>query len=319
VLRLRLGISSCLLGNTVRYDGGHKRDRFLADELAQFVEWVPVCPEVEAGLGIPRPALRLVRDGARIRVRETASGEDHTRALERASAARVRALRGLELDGYVLKKGSPSCGLARIKVWPSHDAPAMPSADGRGVFARMLCDALPNLPIEDEGRLQDPRLRESFLERIFAHARLRALFSGRWTAGQVVAFHTAHKLQVMAHSNVAYRALGRRVAAVKSAARAEFRDTYTRELLSALAAPATLGRNTNVLQHAAGHLKNAIDGASRQELADLIHDYQQGLVPLIAPITLLAHHVRRCGIAYLAGQTFLFERTRAAGYRLPAL
>jgi len=299
---LRLGISSCLLGEAVRYDGGHKRSRFATDLLGPLVSWVPVCPELEAGLGVPRPAMRLLRDGDAVKLVEIASGVDHTRRLERYAAARVRALRALELCGYILKKDSPSCGMTRVKVYGE---PGMARRDGRGIFAAALLEAFPHLPVEDEGRLNDARLRENFIERVFAYRRLRQLFRGRWTNGQVVAFHTGHKLQLMAHSTEAYRELGRLVAEVKRRSRPAFRDAYARGFMAALAKLATPGRNANVLQHAAGHLKQRLDPAARRELADLIHDYRRGLLPLVVPVTLLRHHVRSHGVDYLEGQSFL--------------
>jgi uncharacterized protein YbgA (DUF1722 family)/uncharacterized protein YbbK (DUF523 family) len=302
---LRVGVSSCLLGREVRFDGGHKRSRFLTDLLGEFVEWVPVCPEVEVGMGTPRPALRLVREGkgdeSRVRMVEIASGHDHTRRMETFASRRVNALRRLELSGYVLKKDSPSCGMTRVKVYGG----AMPKRDGRGLYAAALMAAYPNLPVEDEGRLNDPGLRENFIERVFAYRRLRELFRGRWTNGQVVAFHTAHKLQLMGHSTPAYRELGRQVADLARAPRDEFRERYESGFMAALTRPATRGKNANVLQHAAGHLKKLLDSASRTELAELIHDYRKGLVPLVVPLTLIAHHVRHHDVEYLRGQIFL--------------
>lgn len=304
---IRLGISSCLLGNEVRFDGGHKRDRFVTDLLGTFVEWVPVCPEVEVGMGTPRPALRLLREGGDVRMVEIQSGRDHTRAMERYSAQRVRALRGLELCGYILKKDSPSCGMTRVKVY---EEKGMPTRQGRGLYASALMEAYPNLPVEDEGRLNDAKLRENFIERVFAYRRLGDLFRGRWTRDRVIAFHTAHKLQLLAHSPAIYRELGRLVATLKQTPRAVFRESYERGFTDALAHVASRGRNANVLQHAAGHLKNSLDSASRGELAELIHDYRKGLVPLIVPVTLIGHHVRRHEIDYLNGQVFLEPRPK---------
>jgi uncharacterized protein YbgA (DUF1722 family)/uncharacterized protein YbbK (DUF523 family) len=274
----------------------------VTDLLGRFVEWVPVCPEVEVGMDIPRPALRLVGEGDSVRMVEIKSGRDHTRAMERYSARRVRALRGLELCGYILKKDSPSCGMTRVKVYGEK---GMPRRDGRGLYASTLMEAYPNLPVEDEGRLNDPKLRENFIERVFAYQRLSQLFRGRWTRGQVVAFHTAHKLQLMAHSTVAYRELGRLVATLKKTPRAVFRKQYESGFMEALSQLATRGRNANVLQHAAGHVKKKLDSASRGELADLIHDYRKGLVPLVVPLTLVGHHVRCQDVDYLKGQVFL--------------
>lgn len=300
--KLRLGVSSCLLGESVRYDAGHKHNRFLTDGLGAFVEWVSVCPEVEAGLGVPRPSMQLRRQGEELRLLEPRSEVDHTDRMRRYSDTRVRGLRKLELSGYVLKKDSPSCGAFRVKAYTAK-GPAR--RDARGLFAEALMAALPNLPVEEEGRLQDAPLRENFIERVFAYDRLRALFGSRWTAGRVVAFHTAHKLQIMAHSPVAYRELGRLVAAVRATPRNEFRRAYEDGFMSALAKRATPGRNANVLQHAAGYFRKQVDSATRTELAELIHDYRTGLVPLIVPITLIAHHARVQEVDYLRGQTYL--------------
>ena len=194
---VRIGISSCLLGNEVRFDGGHKRDRFLTDVLGPFVEWVTVCPEVEVGMGIPRETVRLERDGDDVRMLAPKSGKDHTRAMRDFAKKRVRALSKLDLAGYVLKKDSPSCGMERVRIYAEN---GMPDRKGRGLFAEALLEALPNLPVEEEGRLKDPVLRENWIERVFAYWRLRHLFSGGFGRGDVVRFHTAHKLQVMAHS-----------------------------------------------------------------------------------------------------------------------
>ncbi len=299
---IRLGVSSCLLGQEVRFDGGHKRDRFITDLLGRFVEWVPVCPEVEVGMGTPRPALRLVGGGDGVRMLEIKSGLDHTVAMERFSVQRVRALRSLDLCGYILKKDSPSCGMTRVKIYATE---GMPRREGRGLYASALMDAFPKLPIEDEGRLNDAALRENFIERVFAYRRLSDLFRERWTRGQVVAFHTAHKLQLMAHSTVAYRELGRLVATLKGKPRAAFRTEYESGFMGALEQIASRGRNANVLHHAAGHLKKRLDSATRTELAELIADYRKGLVPLVVPVTLIGHHVRRNDIDTLNGQLFL--------------
>jgi uncharacterized protein YbgA (DUF1722 family)/uncharacterized protein YbbK (DUF523 family) len=299
---IRLGVSSCLLGNAVRYDGGHKRDGFVTDLLGSFVEWVPVCPELEVGMGVPRPALRLARDGAALRLVEIASGRDHTRPMQRYAAQRVRALRAADLCGYVLKRGSPSCGKERVNVYGDRRTP---KRDGQGLYASTLVEAYPKLPIEDEGRLNDPQLRENFIERVFAYRRLRSLFRGRWTNGQVAAFHTAHELQLMAHAPAAYGELGRLVTSLKRLPRAAVRERYEAGFMGTLARPASRGRNASVLQHAAGHLKQKLDSDSRAELADRIHEYRRGLVPLLVPVTLLRHHARRHEVDTLKRQVFL--------------
>ena len=304
---LRIGISACLLGHEVRFDGGHKRDRFLTDTFGRFVEWVSVCPEVEAGFGTPREAMRLVDDAGRLRLVTVKTGVDLTGRMERFARQRVRAAGGEDLSGYVLKKDSPSCGVERVKVYDQH---AVPSRSGQGLFAAALCARYPHLPVEEEGRLSDPRLRDNFVERVFAYRRLRGLFAGRWTVGSLVRFHTAHKLTLMAHSVTAYRELGRLVAAAKTAKRSDLQDDYTRGFMTALAAIATPRRHTNVLQHMAGYFKKALDEGGKAELQATIEEYRTGLVPLIVPLTLLRHHVRHHDVAYLAGQTYLEPHPR---------
>jgi uncharacterized protein YbgA (DUF1722 family)/uncharacterized protein YbbK (DUF523 family) len=304
---IRVGISSCLLGREVRFDGGHKRDRFLTDVLGPFVEFVPVCPEVELGMGIPRESVRLVRTTEGVRMRGNQSGADHTDAMRRFAARRVRQLERLDLCGYVLKKDSPSCGMERVRVY-SEQGPA--TREGRGLFAEALLAACPELPVEEEGRLNDPVLRENWIERLFAYRRLRDLFAGRWTLGQLVAFHTAHKLQVLAHAPRDYAELGRLVAEGKRLEREAVRDRYARGFMAALAKHATPRRNVNALHHMLGHFRRQLDAAAKQELLGLIEDYRRGLVPLVVPLTLVRHYVTRFDVAYLRGQHYLEPHPR---------
>jgi uncharacterized protein YbgA (DUF1722 family)/uncharacterized protein YbbK (DUF523 family) len=310
---IRLGISSCLLGAEVRYDGGHKRDTFLVGTLGRFVEWVPICPEVEVGMGTPREPIRLVRAGEAIRLLGSRSGDDWTERMERFARARVEKLVPLGLSGYVLKKDSPSCGMTRVKVFPS--APGVSERTGTGLFAAALMARCPSLPVEEDGRLLDPRLRENFVERVFAYHRLQATFARRWTVGDLVRFHTAHKLVLLAHEPTAYTALGRLVASASSAPRAEVRASYERGFMAALAKVATPGRHANVLQHMAGYFKKDLDEDSRAELQQLIDDHRRGLVPLVVPITLVRHHVRRLGVSYLAGQVYLSPHPKELALR----
>ncbi len=299
---IRIGISACLLGEPVRYDGGHKRDSFLVDVLGKFVTFVPVCPEVEVGMGTPRETLRLVRraDGLHMIAKE--SGADHTRAMREYAERRVASLETLDLAGYVLKKDSPSCGMERVKVY---DANSVASKSGQGLFAEALLRRCPLLPVEEEGRLQDARLRENFLERVFAFHRLRRFFASRWQMGDLVAFHTAEKFLLLAHDPPAYQALGRLVAGAKRAARSPLATAYQEAFMTALKKIATARRHTNVLEHLAGFFKVQLSKDEKQELAGLIHDYRQGLVPLLVPLTLLRHYVRRHDVPYLKGQTYL--------------
>jgi uncharacterized protein YbgA (DUF1722 family)/uncharacterized protein YbbK (DUF523 family) len=306
--RPRIGISACLLGEEVRFDGGHKRDPFLTDVLAPHVEWVRVCPEVEVGMGTPRETLRLVREGdGLIRMLTTRTAIDWTPRMRRWSAARVEQMAGEDLSGYVLKKDSPSCGMERVKIYGGS---GMPQRTGRGVFAEALLARFPNLPVEEEGRLADPRLRENFIERVFAYWRLRRFFGARWTTGGLVAFHTAHKMALLAHSTTAYTTLGRLVAGAAGTPRAWLRDECEAGFMTALAGMATPRRHANVLMHMAGHLKTKLDAPSKQELLSTIDEYRRGLVPLVVPLTLLRHYVRVHQVAYLAGQTYLEPHPR---------
>jgi uncharacterized protein YbgA (DUF1722 family)/uncharacterized protein YbbK (DUF523 family) len=299
---IRLGISSCLLGEKVRFDGGHKRDSFLVDTLGAFVEWVPVCPEVELGLGTPREALRLVRRDGEVRMVNTRSGRDISTPMRDYASGRAEALAPERLAGYVLKKDSPSCGMERVKIYVEG---AMAEKQGRGLFAQALLDRFPQLPVEEEGRLSDPRLRDNFVERVFAFVRLRALFESRWTVGDLVRFHTAHKMALLAHDRVVYDELGRLVAGAKQGDRAAVSSRYRERFMTALASLATTRKHTNVLQHMLGHFKTSLDADSRDELRSSIEDYRAGLVPLVVPLTLFKHHVRRCGVTYLADQVYL--------------
>ena len=302
---IRIGVSSCLLGEEVRFDGGHKHNDFLTETLGRFVEFVPVCPEMEIGLGVPRESIRLVRGpnhAEAVRLVGNKTGLDHTDKMHAYAQRRTAALGREELSGYVLKKDSPSCGMERVRVYgPS----GMATRDGAGLFASALMRRYPSLPVEEEGRLNDPHLRENFVERVFAYRRLRSFFSARWTLGGLVQFHTAHKLVLMAHSPKAYGELGRFVANARRLAHDQVRDDYQLAFMDALKKVATTARHTNVLHHMLGYLREHLDATARAELVTLIDDYHRGLVPLIVPITLFRHYVREFGIDYLRGQVYL--------------
>lgn len=230
------------------------------------------------------------------------TGTDHTDGMQAFARRRLLELENEDLCGYILKKGSPSCGMERVRVYDDHGVPAK---SGRGLFAEVLLDHFPNLPVEEEGRLYDPHLRENFIERVFAYRRLRTLFAGRWKLGELVAFHTAHKLLLMAHSPRAYANLGPLVAGGKALPRSELRSRYEAGFMAVLAEMATTRRQTNVLQHIAGYLRPHLDETSRGELLALIEDYRRGLVPLVVPMTLIRYFLRRFPIPYLRGQVYL--------------
>jgi uncharacterized protein YbgA (DUF1722 family)/uncharacterized protein YbbK (DUF523 family) len=301
--RLRLGVSACLLGRKVRYDGQHKRDDFVVDVLGAFVEWIAVCPEQEIGLGVPREPIRLVGRTAAPRLVGERSRADHTEVMAGFARERVAALEALDLAGYVTKKDSPSCGMARVRVYAEKGG--APRRDGVGAFARVLMERMPLLPVEEEGRLRDPALRESFIEAVFGYARWKAALAEGMRRGDLVRFHTAHKLSLLAHSPSAYRALGKVVGSLAKGSIARDVEAYGRGFMAALRVPATRGRHTNVLQHMLGYFRDVLPPGDRSELEEVVSDYARGLVPLVVPQTLFRHHVRVHGIAWLAGQTYL--------------
>ena len=289
--KLRLGVSACLLGQEVRFDGGHKHMPFLTRILGDFVEWVPVCPEVEMGMSIPRETIRLVGTPENPRLIAPKSGTDHTEAMQTWSQKRLKELGALDLDGYVLKKDSPSCGLFRVRVYDLQTD--MPHRDGRGLFAQILIDSLPLLPVEEEGRLNDLPLRENFIERIFAWYRWKKVLAENPTPGSLVAFHTAMKMSLLAHSPRHYREMGQLVAQAGARPWAELVAHYAPLLMAGLQVLPTPGKHVNVLMHLMGFVKDALTPADKAELLDIFESYRQRLVPLIVPITLLKHHLKR--------------------------
>lgn len=304
---IKVAVSSCLLGLEVRYDGGHKRDAFVADTLAEHFELVPVCPEVGIGLGTPREPIRLEGEVAAPRLVSLEGRVDLTARMQRWAARKTAGLVRQDPSGYVFKQDSPSCGLFRVRVYSGEGSPAY---GGRGAFARVLTAALPLLPVEEEGRLRDPRRRESFVERVFAYRRVNDLFAGRWKLGDLVAFHAREQLLLLAHDTERYRELGRVVARAQGVGRAELAARYREGFMRALEVPATPRQHVNVLQHMAGYFKRALDAADRAELQEAITEYRRGLTPLVVPLTLLRHHLRRHPVPYLGAQSYLDPHPR---------
>jgi len=300
--KIRLGISSCLLGNLVRYDGGHQHDRYLTDIFGPYVEYIAVCPEVECGLGIPRETLRLVGSPEAPRLVTTKSGIDHTERMRSWAVEHLQRLAQEDLDGFIFKKGSPSSGMERVKVYTDQ---GMPRKIGAGIFARTFMERFPSLPVEEDGRLYDPGLRENFFERIFAHRRWRQLLAGSPDIGDLVTFHTTHKLLILAHSETIYREMGRLVAGAKNLEREELFRTYERLLMEALKRQSTLKKHTNVLMHMLGYFKKRLTADEKSEILEIIEQFKMGYLPLIVPVTLLNHYVRKYGEEYLVGQFYL--------------
>ncbi len=304
-VRPRIGVSACLLGEEVRYNGGHSRCRFLTAELDGLVDWTPLCPEVELGLGVPRRPVRLLSDG---RLVDRDGPADHSAAVVELADRVLPRLAGL--DGFVVKSRSPSCGLFGVPRYssglPEERSDGQPvDRRGRGAFTAALVAAYPRLPVEEDGRLNDPLLREHFVERVFAHARLREFLSGPWRPRDLVAFHSRHKLQILAHDPVLYRELGRIVARAGTAPREELARDYLRGFQLALAVRPARGRQVNALQHVLGPLGARLSRARRRDLADSIEDFRVGRSPLSVPIALLRHDARAEEASYLTDQTFL--------------
>jgi uncharacterized protein YbgA (DUF1722 family)/uncharacterized protein YbbK (DUF523 family) len=300
--RIKLGISSCLLGEKVRFDGGHKFDPFLVNTLGQFVEYVPVCPEVESGFPIPREAFRLVGDPKAPRLVTRQSGVDATGQMARWMEKKLPLLEKEGLCGFIFKSKSPSSGMERVKVYNDKGVAVK---NGVGIFARALMERLPLLPVEEEGRLQDIELRENFIVRIFVYRRWRELLAGGAKAGRLVDFHRRHKLLLMAHSPEMARQLGKLVAAAGTRPEAEIFPVYEKLLMAALKQKATVRKNVNVLQHMFGYFKKQLDDFEKKELLAVIENYRQNLVPLVVPLTLLKHYIDKFKEPYLAGQYYL--------------
>ena len=309
--KIKLGVSSCLLGNPVRFDGGHKKDAWLVNVLSEYAEYVPVCPEVEMGLPIPRETLRLVGDPEAPKLVTTKTYRDFTGQMNAYAAERVKQLEDEHLCGYIFKRGSPSSGMERVRVYKDIDPTQgkknshPPSHNGVGLFARAFMEHFPLLPVEEEGRLGDARLRENFIERIFLMQRWRELLNQPFSLGKLVQFHTRHKLLIMSHSVEYYRSMGKLVAHGKEMESEEILQQYQKELLTAVKLKPTVKKHTNVLQHIAGYFKKKLTPDEKQELQEIIEQYRTSLIPLIVPITICNHYVRKYNEEYLQNQWYL--------------
>lgn len=299
---IRIGISACLLGEKVRYDGGHQHDRYLTGTLGQFVEYVPVCPEVEMGLPTPRETLRLIGKPDAPRLVFSKSGEDITEGMNSWARKRVIELEKERLCGFIFKRRSPSSGMERVKLY---DRNGIPTQAGVGLFARAFMAHFPLLPVEEDGRLHDPKLRENFIECIFTFRRWQEMIAHGRTACNLVDFHTRHKLLIMAHSPECYRQMGRLVARAGELPAENLLEIYLPLLMKAMRLKTTAAKTLNVLQHVMGYFKKQLSSDEKQELLDVFDDYRQQKIPLIVPVTLLNHFVRKYDQPYLSQQFFL--------------
>ena len=310
--RVTIGISSCLLGENVRYDGGHKRDRFVTGELSHYMDFLPLCPELGSGMGIPRPPIRLVGDPDNPRLLGVADPSmDVTGQVERYARRAVRTLDSI--SGYILKKDSPSCGMKRVKVYPEKGGVA--ERKGSGIFARVLMEQYPNLPVEEEGRLNDAVLRENFINRVFVYRHWQQLLKDQVTPARLIEFHARHKYLVMAHSQAAYKRMGQLLSNVPKSALQRISQDYFSELMTALQRPVNRKGHSNVLQHIMGYLKRNIDRHDKQELVAAIERYRLGEVPLIVPITLFRHYFRLHPDPYIEQQVYLQPHPEKLGLR----
>jgi uncharacterized protein YbbK (DUF523 family)/uncharacterized protein YbgA (DUF1722 family) len=297
---VRLGVSACLLGERVRWDGGHKRDRFLTEALAPHVRWVPVCPEMSIGLGVPRESVRLERRGGRLRMVAPGSGSDHTDAMRRWARDHLDELARSRLHGFVLKSGSPSCGVLGVKV---RRADGRTVRDGRGLFARELIDRFALLPVEEEGRLADERVRESFLERVFAYARWTRLLDGGPTAASLADFHAAHEAALRAHRPSDCARLARFAGGTPSPA---VLGRYGALFFATLAAPVPRARHAAAMRRLAATVAARTTPAESARFDEALAKYRAGRVPRSAPLGLLRRMLRRRRApAWAASQTYL--------------
>jgi uncharacterized protein YbgA (DUF1722 family)/uncharacterized protein YbbK (DUF523 family) len=299
---IKIGISSCLLGNRVRYDGGHQHDRFITDTLGKYFEFVPVCPEEECGLGVPREPMHLYGDPEKPKLVTRKTGRDLTERMLSWARKRVRELEKENLHGFIFKSRSPSSGMERVKVYgPDKKL----TKNGVGMFAREFMRHFPLLPVEEDGRLHDIHLRENFIERLFVYNRWRSLLADQKSRGGLVGFHTAHKLQIMSHSETHYRAMGRLVAHAKEQPIGTLYEEYEKLLVGSLRLKTTVKKNINVLLHMLGYFKKQLSSDEKKEMLEVVEQYRNGYVPLIVPVTLVNHYVRKYKVKYLAEQYYL--------------
>lgn len=299
---IRLGISSCLLGEKVRFDGSHKLDRFLTETLGRYVEYVPVCPEVEVGLPTPRETLRLIGNPEEQRLVFTKSGEDITERMTDWAKQRVAQLEKEDLCGFVFKSKSPSSGMERVRLY---DRNGVPNKTGVGLFAKVFMEHFPLLPVEEDGRLHDPRLRENFIEIIFTLKRWRESLAQGKSSKNLIGFHTRHKCLIMAHSVEVYRQMGKLVATAGDLETEALYQRYIELLMKGMRLKTTVAKHTNVLQHILGYFKTQLSGDEKQEVIEVINSYHAMQVPLVVPLTLLNHFVRKYAQPYLKQQVYL--------------
>lgn len=312
--KITIGISSCLLGDKVRFDGGHKRFHFAVDELSNYFEYRQICPEMSIGLSTPRPALRLVKskqNGVRLKYSNGQEG-DLTENMERFSAEYLSKVSNL--SGYIVCKNSPSCGLERVRVYDSTGNGNKKS--GIGLFTKQLIKIMPWLPIEEDGRLSDPHIRENFIIRVFALHELNELRENSFNRHSLIDFHARYKLLLLAHSQPLYRELGRFVSNNKEWESIDsYFNEYRNKFMNLLQHQATRSNHTNVLMHIQGYFKSHLTSNQRRALSKLILEYRQGIQPLLAPLTLIIHYLSEYPDSYLDSQKYFNPYPKALSLR----
>lgn len=301
-VKINIGISACLVGHEVRYNGGSLKPPMINDHFAQYFNYVTFCPEVGIGMGVPRETIRLVSEKGNIRLKSSTGENDYTDAMQEYSKQKVDELSKLNIYGYILKKDSPTCGMERVKIYHNNN---MPEKNGIGMFAQVLLDRFPMVPVEEEGRLKDIRLRESFVERVFAFKRLKDFIGDSPTVGKLMSFHTAHKMQLMAHNPEKFRKLGRKVALVKKDQLNNFLIEYATDFMDTLNTRASLKKQTDVLYHLLGYFKKEITSEEKQEFIKLVEQYKKQMIPFIVPLTMLRHYLKKYPDDWLQSQIYL--------------
>jgi uncharacterized protein YbgA (DUF1722 family)/uncharacterized protein YbbK (DUF523 family) len=300
--KVKIGVSTCLLGENVRYDAGHKLDRYITDTLGQYFEWVSVCPEVEYGLPVPREPMRLVGDPDSPHLVTIRTGVDYTASMLKWAEKKLKELEKEDLCGFIFKSKSPSSGIGGVKVYTSS---GMPSQRGVGIFGGAFMQHFPLIPVIDDGRLHDLSLRENFIERVFIYKRWREFMEKGGLVRDLIIFHTEHKLLILSHSPKHFSILGQLVASAKKYKPEDFHSEYIKLLMESLRLIATVKKNTNVLLHIAGYFKKQLPADDKKELLEVIENYHKGYVPLIVPIVLIKHYVRKFDEPYLNKQYYL--------------
>lgn len=301
--KIRIGVSSCLIGEKVRWNGDHKQDRYVREILSRYFEYIPVCPEVEVGMGVPRETVALYGDPEKPSMISKKTQTDWTKPMEKYIKSRINTLSADDLCGYIFKSKSPSCGMGRVPLYSEFGSHKV--KHGPGMFANAFINSFPLVPTEEEGRLNDPRIRENFIVRVFSFKRFNLLLNEKFSLGQWVKFHTQHKFLLLAHSRKHYDELGELVAHSKTIKPSELKKKYGELFMEALTSKSTPKKNTDVLLHMMGFLKKLLTKIEKEDILSTIEDYRSEILPLIVPVTLIRHQVKKHNIEYLHDQVYL--------------